>query len=251
MVAIAAPTGIDYTHPNIAPRLARDGEGELIGWDFPSDDRRPYSPLADNAVVEPTNLAAIMLREAGATSLVPVRTPKPTLVDAPRPLVFLSQTPARIVLYLDAGRARWDWETFFAAASQFKQLLVVVPAPKTDASAFPAALRTANMLVVAGAHASGGVVEPVYDPTGVDVLVEASSVPSLVRNGREQLLAGHAAAAARVAALAARLRAVAPDLDPIGLKRRILDLAAPLPPSMPGGRSARVIAEPQKHCRLE
>jgi hypothetical protein len=34
--------GIDYTRPEIAARLARDGEGEIIGWDFIDDDRRPF-----------------------------------------------------------------------------------------------------------------------------------------------------------------------------------------------------------------
>ena len=40
-VAIALfGTGIDYTLP-LAQRLARDGEGELIGWDLEDKDRKP------------------------------------------------------------------------------------------------------------------------------------------------------------------------------------------------------------------
>lgn len=35
--------GVDYTRPEIAARLARDGEGEIIGWDFVDNDRRPYA----------------------------------------------------------------------------------------------------------------------------------------------------------------------------------------------------------------
>ena len=34
--------GIDYTQPGTAARLARDGEGEIVGWDFLDDDRRPF-----------------------------------------------------------------------------------------------------------------------------------------------------------------------------------------------------------------
>src|SRR5262245_39161047 len=42
-VAIAfIGTGIDYTLPLIAQRLARDGEGELIGWDVVDNDNRPF-----------------------------------------------------------------------------------------------------------------------------------------------------------------------------------------------------------------
>ena len=32
-------TGIDYTKPELAVRLARDGEGELIGWDAVDGDK--------------------------------------------------------------------------------------------------------------------------------------------------------------------------------------------------------------------
>lgn len=35
-------SGIDYTRPEIAARLARDGEGEIVGWDFTDNDRRPF-----------------------------------------------------------------------------------------------------------------------------------------------------------------------------------------------------------------
>ena len=42
-VAIALiGTGIDYTIPEVAQRLARDGEGELIGWDLEHKDRKPF-----------------------------------------------------------------------------------------------------------------------------------------------------------------------------------------------------------------
>lgn len=37
--------GIDYTRPEIATRLARDGEGELVGFDLVDRDRLPFAPL--------------------------------------------------------------------------------------------------------------------------------------------------------------------------------------------------------------
>src|SRR2546423_15285496 len=41
-VAIALiTTGIDYTVLEVGQRLARDGEGELIGWDLGDQDRKP------------------------------------------------------------------------------------------------------------------------------------------------------------------------------------------------------------------
>ena len=42
--------GVDYTDPEIAPRLARDGEGDIIGWDFIAGDNKPYAAGAENGV---------------------------------------------------------------------------------------------------------------------------------------------------------------------------------------------------------
>ena len=35
--------GVDYTKPELAKRLARDGEGDLIAWDFVDNAIRPYA----------------------------------------------------------------------------------------------------------------------------------------------------------------------------------------------------------------
>lgn len=41
-VAFIGP-GLDYTQPDIAENLARDGEGELIGFDLIQEDRKPFA----------------------------------------------------------------------------------------------------------------------------------------------------------------------------------------------------------------
>src|SRR4029078_9951193 len=66
-VAIALlTTGIDYTLPTIAGYLARDGEGEVIGFDPVDNDNRPFGG-------DGTTLAANLLDPAIGTRLVPVR----------------------------------------------------------------------------------------------------------------------------------------------------------------------------------
>ncbi len=49
-------TGIDYTIPEIAKSLARDGEGEIIAWDFVDGDNRPYAKSASDRVRKRTGL---------------------------------------------------------------------------------------------------------------------------------------------------------------------------------------------------
>ena len=69
-VAIADPVGIHYADPQIAQRLARDGEGELIGWDFVDEDRRPFAEPGTK--IAATSVAGVLLREAGAARLLAV-----------------------------------------------------------------------------------------------------------------------------------------------------------------------------------
>src|SRR4029077_8292457 len=66
-VAIALlGSGIDYTVPHIAQRLARDGEGELIGFDLVDNDNRPLGG-------DGTALATNLLDPTIGARLVPVR----------------------------------------------------------------------------------------------------------------------------------------------------------------------------------
>ena len=72
----AVTTGLDYTHPDIAARLARDGEGGLIGWDFMDDDNRPFAAKPAQAAGEAsegTELARLLLAVYARARLVPVR----------------------------------------------------------------------------------------------------------------------------------------------------------------------------------
>src|SRR5262249_3730820 len=69
--------GIDYTVPEVAQRLARDGEGELVGFDLADNDNRPFG---DNRAQTPaqwggdgTALAINLLDPTIGVRLVPVR----------------------------------------------------------------------------------------------------------------------------------------------------------------------------------
>ena len=96
-------SGIDYTRPEIAARLARDGEGEIIGWDFVDNDRRPFAACRANETPPPTSWCLpfpIELLAIGKPSFrIIVLRASPW---SPQILVAAvqqaNQTPARIVL---------------------------------------------------------------------------------------------------------------------------------------------------------
>lgn len=257
-VAILGP-GIDYRAPEVAGRLARDGEGELIGWDFIDNDARPFEASPDCVTMACSDTAPpdvapgavvpsrLLLAEAGASRLIVLKLrdgDRGTLAAA---IAFVSRGPARIVPTLVGGTAGAgpDWPLLIEAARRFSNLLFIVPAygPPIDVAGF-ADVPVGNLLIVAPASPAGelstrSMVAPVAD---VAVAVEGwlDRPPDGNRRQAER-------AAARVAAIAARLLAVDPLLDAHGLKSRILTLAAPLP--LPDASRVRSgwLATPRRH----
>ncbi len=69
-------TGIDYTRPDLATHLARDGEGDLVGWDLVTGDNRPYAASPNDAPAnwggDGTELAR-RLASVGNLRLIPIR----------------------------------------------------------------------------------------------------------------------------------------------------------------------------------
>jgi hypothetical protein len=144
-VAIALPgDGIDYTRPEIAARLARDGEGDLIAWDFSDNDTQPFaasSRLEGN--VEQ------LLALSSAVRLVIVKEAANDPVAIGRMVSFVAQTPARIVLCPDA-HSRSDAAVFDEAVRRFPQLLFIT---SRQGNAGPQGALPANLAVAKAARA--------------------------------------------------------------------------------------------------
>lgn len=122
-------TGVDYTRREIAGRLARDGEGDLIAWDFTDNDTKPYAASSPN-----TADAAYLANNTTSTSLVVVKEATDSPVAIGHMAAFTIRTPARVIVWPDGSPQRPDWPVLFEAADRFKDRLFVVPAPpKTTA----------------------------------------------------------------------------------------------------------------------
>lgn len=76
-------TGVDYTLSQIAARLARNGDGTLIGYDAWDEDSRPYDAETSASPFFPrrhgTGVASVLLREAQEARLAVYRYPQPDL----------------------------------------------------------------------------------------------------------------------------------------------------------------------------
>jgi hypothetical protein len=205
-VAIALiSTGIDYTVPEVAQRLARDGEGELIGWDLQDQDRKPFDRSKGSTRREwggDGTLIASLLSGARGVRLVPVRVDPADPSSFARAIVFVAQTPARVAVLPMWGTTRQDWEPLRQASIRFKDALVIVTAGKGAEAVYPAALGLDNVLAVEQGTAS----------------VDAAGF-----GGRVQRLSGAPLAVAAAGKAAADLLAREPLLDVGELKRRLKD----------------------------
>jgi len=148
--------GIDYTIPEIASRLARDGEGDIVGVDLPDGDNRPYAPAGINEKHPGwgDGTAYAKLLAAQGVRIVPVRVDPADPTSVARGLAFVAQSPAYVAVVpaLDAKPARW--ELFSKVAGQMPDVLVVAPTRGMAADAqqqgpWPAALGLANGLSIA------------------------------------------------------------------------------------------------------
>ena len=130
-IAIAVlGSGIDYRHPGLAQRLARDGEGDLIGWDFVTNDNRPYEVPPGGGLVVPgvpgagltgagTAAGLLLANLAPAARLVAVRENPSDPAALGRMMSFVSQTAATLVVWPSADAKRPDLAILPLAADRF------------------------------------------------------------------------------------------------------------------------------------
>jgi hypothetical protein len=194
-VAIAlVSTGIDYTVPELAQRLARDGEGELIGWDLEDRDRKPFDRSEGSTRPElggDGTLVASLLSGAGGVRLVPVRVDPTDPASLAKAIAFVAQTPARVAVLPMWGTTRQDWEPLRQAAMRFKDVLVIVPAGKGAEAINPAAFGLDNVLAVEQGTASADVVGfggKVQRLSGAPLAVAAAGKSAADLLAREPLL---------------------------------------------------------------
>lgn len=228
-------TGLDYTDPEIAPRLARDGEGELIGWDFVDNDRLPYAATADSSPTPSgTQLARRLLKVYRHTRLIPIRIASMDPAAIANAAALLTRTPARIVAIPAWSKEPLAWEPFRRVASAARTLLFVVAGGDAEtlagaAQTWPAAFRLDNVAVAAPATsfpAAAGTIAAESAAVSVDawmVTPGASMLPMLAARGEIDV----SEAVALAAGLAACAQHDKPAADGSEAKAQLAVLARP------------------------
>lgn len=240
-------SGIDYTLPNVAQMLARDGEGELIGFNFRNDDRRPFGKGPE------TDAAEILLAEGQAATLVVISAHVADQRQFANAIGYAAQSPARIITVFAPASDDNVAAVLAAAAQKFPNHLFLASIGASDAHATAGASETAaNLLIVTNAPDGALPAETNRDQSSdADLAIETSTVRERLTPSPETPASPAQIALARTAALAARIRAVEPAFTAAELKARITALAEPLPLSSKVKTRFGWIAEPRRHYWLE
>lgn len=243
MVAVIGP-GIDYTRPGIADRLARDGEGEIIGFDLVDRDRRPFCSVE----CVPQTEAVMALLEGAPLSRLSVFKVDGATLAAPA-LQMAVQAKAAIVL-LDLPDDAQTSALLRAASERFRDTLIVLasrPRQKQSAASFeskaaPATAETGGMAPAEAAapptQASGQPgPEPAPRPqvpqaaptaaTGGAAAIEGTPRPDTViavPTIAAGTTSGGLAVAVRIVAAAARIVAERPSTRGAALKAEVASL---------------------------
>ena len=239
-VAVAhIDTGVNYTLPSIAARLARDGNGRILGYDFADDDHKPYdkrpSVRGQDDVRHGTSVATVLLREAPEARLIPLRYRAADPQTFARIVEAIAKGPARIVAMPLGGYKKEDWTAFRDAAAQHPELLFIISAGNDgrnldEKPVYPAAFKLENAIVVTSTDPFARLpLDSNWGPATVDVSTPAEKLKSINHEGIPATVSGSSYAVPRVTALAARLRAKHPDWTAAELKQAILAAAVPSP----------------------
>jgi hypothetical protein len=223
--------GVNYLLPAIAEHLARDPQGQPLGFDFWDLDSKPFDANPARSPFFPqrhgTRTASLLLAEAPVVALVPYRYPRPEM-GRMRALVADAAAKGVIIMNLSLGSRRvGEWQPFFEVAAEHPAMLFVVSAGNDGRDidhhpVYPAAFSLPNLITVTSADDDG---RPAagsnWGARAVDLLVPAEHVLTTDFDGSPALVSGSSYAAVRVSALAACLLAENPSWRAPQLKAAI------------------------------
>ncbi len=209
-------SSVNHLLPEIAASLARDGNGNLIGYDFWDMDAQPFDrhPVGGQSSRPTqrhgTRTVSVLIREAPFVRLVPYRYPRPDMRRMADLVTHADNAGVRVIGLPLGGNMREQWTAFEAAAIAHPHILFVASAGNNgrdidQVPVYPAALSLENMLVVSSANDFGRLAHGVnWGRSSVEYMVPAEQHLALGFDGTQIRVSGSSYAVPRVVALAAR-----------------------------------------------
>jgi hypothetical protein len=268
-------SGVNYTLPALAARLARGPGGQALGHDYWDGDPRPFDSHPSRSPYVPrrhgTRTASLLLEEAPVATLVPMRYPRPDMSLMGALVADLHAKGIGIVNLSLGGKDAAEWRHFERAARAHPRILFVASAGNDGRDldqrpAYPASLELENLITVTSADGQGLPARGAnWGKRTVDLLVPAEGLVTTGFDGYAREVSGSSYAAVRVSALAACLKAEHPDWGAKELREAIFAMATmPVhssvayvrvgllsdPTLAPRGACAAEPSEPQRIARM-
>ena len=250
-------SGLAYDLPLFRHRLARNGEGMPLGFDYWDLDPWPYDGDVSRGPFLPirhgTAVASVLAREAPGAALIPFRYPRPDMSRMGDLVARAAAAGTRILAMPLGSRKPGDWHAF-ERALRGRDILAVVSAGNDGRDidrepVYPAALDLENILTVTSSDGFGRLAPGSnWGRAKVDVMLPAENLETVDFRGASGRASGSSYAVPRLAALAARMLAREPGLNATQLKSRILACAAPSPYEREGVVAAGWIPDPLSGC---
>lgn len=239
-VAVAIiDSGVNYTLPAIANRLARNEKGQIVGYDFHDEDKLPYDLVPgqkpNSGRHHGTRVAGIFLREAPTARLVPYRYRAHSFETFGEIVETIAHCPARIVMMSLGGYQKRDWLKFKKAALAHPEILFIISAGNDGRNVdekplYPSGFKLPNAIVVGSTDNFGRLpVSSNWGPNTVDISTPGEGIETFDHKGNKIFVSGSSFAVPRIAALAARLQEKNPGWSAADLKKAIVALAGPTP----------------------
>ncbi len=232
-------SGVNYTLKEVAPRLARNPDGQLIGYDFHDNDALPFDLVPGqkpgSGRHHGTRVAAIFLREAPDARLVPYRYRAHSFETFADIVETIARCPAYIVIMSLGGYQKADWAHFAKAAEAHPDILFIMSAGNDGRNVdekpiYPSGYKLANALVVGSTDTFGRLpAASNWGPETVDISTPGENLESIDHLGAKTFVSGSSFAVPRIAALAARIQSANPAWRAKNIKQAILTLAGPSP----------------------
>lgn len=239
-IAVAiVDSGVNYTLPMVAKRLARDESGEILGYDFQDNDKCPFDLVPGqkpgSGRHHGTRVAGIFLREAPTARLIPYRYRAHSFETFARIVEEVAEGPARIIIMSLGGYRKGDWMQFHEAAQARPEILFIISAGNDgrnidEEPIYPSGFRLDNAIVVGSTDNFGRLpVASNWGPETVDISTPGEEIETFDHTGAKTYVSGSSFAVPRVAALAARLLQANPEWTAKDIKKAITSLAGPAP----------------------
>ena len=206
-------------------KLAEEEKMSAVGWDFEENDAQPYDYAEDiySTVAgydHGTHVAGIAAQGSDEIAILPIRYPKSDKEWFYEAIQYVHARGSRIVNVSIGSDDKEDWEEFGKAVEDHPDMLFVVAAGNEERDidiepSYPPSFDHSNILVVAAIDENGELADfSNYGKSSVDIAAPGEDILSLEPEGSTGEKSGTSMAAPHVTRVAAKIKAINPQLTP-------------------------------------